>query len=212
MSNTIFKFQVKCRWIHNDGQNSTALEVITNPTGIAWLHVDNIKEMNGVQSEIKRYIRHVDSYVGGGTYGDFGGHDITLVQLAEAMKRGPFICLPSPHFDDTRQKKDDSILVGYGRYMRTKGQTCETNRQGKAIITICILIGQGVQLFQIKMYYHTNSNALIGRYYSPIYTNRWGEMKYHYCDKEHGLGSKACKNTDPPQVGLFIFIRSAYSF
>ena len=61
--------------------------------------------------------------------------------------------LPSPSFDDIRTGHDDTILAGYGRYQR----------------------------------YHcpalTTSFLLIRSAGKTCETNRFGPMKFHYCDK-----------------------------
>ena len=62
-------------------------------------------------------------------------------------------CLPGPWFDDIRLKQKDSIIAGYGKYLRPR-QTCETNK--------------------------------------------YGEMKKHYCSKNYGKGSTACMTDKPP--------------
>jgi len=148
------EFHLKCRWL----KRSDAFEIISTPPGKAWLGVNNInqKRVNPRREEvhIKRHIRHAKTYRGGGTYGHFGGHDITLLELDRPIVGFRTACLPSPSFDDIRGGHDDTILAGYGRYQRTGGRTCETNR--------------------------------------------FGPMKFHYCDKTYGTGQDACIKTDPP--------------
>ena len=150
-------FKLRCKRL-----NSGDLEIRTDPKGKAWLGVDDVKR-NIVRnmehmSEVKRHIRHQKTYRGGGNYGNFGGYDITLVELETPMVGYQPACLPGPKFDDIRLEEKDSILAGYGRYLRTQGATCETNR--------------------------------------------FGEMKFHYCDKQHGEGSSACITDKlPPMAG-----------
>ena len=53
-------------------------------------------------STIKKAYRHPHSYRGGGSYnarGNFGGYDISLLELDEPIK-STFACLPSPAFKD----------------------------------------------------------------------------------------------------------------
>ena len=57
-------------------------------------------------------------YRGGGTYGHFGGYDITLLEMAKPIVGFQTACLPSPSFDDLRAGKDDTMIAGYGRYFR----------------------------------------------------------------------------------------------
>merc|ERR1719222_653123 len=151
-----FEYHLKCRWL----KKTAAFEIFSDPPGKAWLGVNNInhKRVNPRREEvaIKRHIRHLKTYRGGGTYGHFGGHDITLLELDRPIFGFRTACLPSPSFDDIRGGHDDSILAGYGRYQRSNGKTCETNR--------------------------------------------FGPMKFHYCDKTYGTGQDACIKTDPPPM------------
>ena len=57
-------------------------------------------------------------YRGGGTYGHFGGYDITLLEMDRPIFGFETACLPSPSFDDLRSGKDDTMIAGYGRYLR----------------------------------------------------------------------------------------------
>ena len=88
-------------------------------------------------SEIKRHIRHQNAYKGGGTYGLFGGYDITLLELQRPFHGYKPACLPSPTFDDIRLEKNDSILAGFGAYHRNEGNTCQTNEFGKMKYHYC---------------------------------------------------------------------------
>jgi len=149
------EFILKCRYLKRTG----AFEIISDPPSKAWLGVNNINQrrVNKNQEEVhvKRHIRHIKTYRGGGTYGPFGGHDITLLELMRPIIGFKTACLPSPSFDDIREGKDDTMLAGYGRSVRSGGQTCETNR--------------------------------------------YGPMKFHYCDKTYGSGQEACnRNKEPP--------------
>jgi hypothetical protein len=148
-------FKLRCKRL-----KSGDLEIRTEPKGKAWVGVDDVKKNIASNkehmSEIKRHIRHTRSYRAGGTYGLFGGYDITLLELERPMLGYQPACLPGPKFDDIRLKKKDSMLAGYGKYLRSQGQTCETNR--------------------------------------------FGEMKIHYCDKKFGEGSSACITGKPPPM------------
>ena len=147
--------KLKCKWMESGN-----LEVRTEPKGKAWVGVDdvkrNVKRNLKQMSEIKRHIRHPQSYRAGGTYGLFGGYDITLVELERPIVGYQPACLPGPKFDDIRLEKKDSMLAGYGKYLRSEGQTCETNR--------------------------------------------FGEMKIHYCDRQYGAGGSACITEKPPPM------------
>ena len=98
-------------------------------------------ETKGVESYIKRIFRHRYSYRGGGTYGNYGGYDITLLNLETSINSafGVPACLPSPKFVDIRKSK----LSGYGRYLRNKGNTCQTDNNGPYKYHYCDQQGEG---------------------------------------------------------------------
>jgi len=132
-----FEYKLKCRWL----KKTEAFEILAEPPGKAWLGVNNInqKRVNPRREEvaIKRHIRHLKTYRGGGTYGHFGGHDITLLELDRPIFGFRTACLPSPSFDDIRGGQDDTKLAGYGRYQRNSGKTCETSRFGPMKFHYC---------------------------------------------------------------------------
>jgi len=123
------RLKLQCKWLAEKD-----LEIRTVPKGKAWLGVDNINIDSNKNSEhlveIKRYIRPAQAYRGGGHYGKYGGYDITLVELEEPLKGYKPACLPGPRFDDIRLDFKNSQLAGYGRYLRSEGNTCETNKYG----------------------------------------------------------------------------------
>ena len=86
-------------------------------------------------SEIRSIIRHGHSYRGGGNYGNFGGYDITLITLAEAL-HAHMACLPSPAFQDIGSGK----LAGYGMFSR-RDNKCLTNEYGRAKFHYCKSVG-----------------------------------------------------------------------
>lgn len=134
-------FKLKCSWIKLKSM-PPAFEIISDPPALALVGLDDASTSeagaNEVKVNIKRHIRHKNTYRGGGSYGEFGGYDITLLELAKPVdtKFKP-ICLPSPKYDDTRQGKDDAIIAGYGRYFRDGGKTCQTNNWGKMKFHYC---------------------------------------------------------------------------
>ena len=65
-------------------------------------------------------------YRGGGTYGDYGGYDIALLELDDEIN-AKLACLPGPSFND---QDTYGSLAGYGKYLRDYGRTCETNQYG----------------------------------------------------------------------------------
>jgi len=126
--------KIKCRWLDSKGYSAPDLEVITKPPSKAWVGINKVK-MNKQKNqanmyEIKRHIRHGQSYRGGGSYGSYGGYDITLLELARPVIGYRPACLPGPKFDDIRLMEKNTILAGYGKYLRTKGETCQTNKFG----------------------------------------------------------------------------------
>ena len=147
--------KIQCKWLQNKD-----LEIRTLPAGKAWIGVTDVNEdfEKNIEKmvEIKRHIRHAESYHGGGTYGKYGGHDITLIELKKPLTGKNPACIPGPKFDDIHLKQKNSILAGYGKYLRSVGETCETNK--------------------------------------------YGQMKMHYCDKMHGAGSSACITDEPPPI------------
>ena len=87
---------------------------------------------------LKRHIRHSKSYHGGGDYGKYGGYDITLIELEKKILTDyKPACLPGPWFDDIRLEQKNSILAGYGKYLRAEGKICETNKYGKMKMHYC---------------------------------------------------------------------------
>merc|ERR1719348_713008 len=147
--------KLRCRWLPTGD-----FEFTTNPKSKAYLGVDDINinhsENQQKMAEVKRHIRHKHTYKGGGSYGHFGGHDITMIELEQSFPELQAACLPSPAYDDIRLNQKDSMLAGYGRFFRESGKTCQTNR--------------------------------------------FGEMKYHYCDKNYGEGNTACTKDEPPPM------------
>ena len=99
-------------------------------------------EERGQKSLIKRVIRHAHSYQGGASYGNYGGYDISLLELETPISGLTLACVPKLGFDDIRQGK----LAGYGSYQRNKGLTCQTNKFGKMKYHYCEDPGNGKQV------------------------------------------------------------------
>jgi len=150
-----FRMQIMCKFLP-----SGDFEIRTEPKGKAWMGIDNLhanRESNSqYSSEIKRHIRHKYSYKGGGTYGKYGGYDITLIEVETPFTQYKPACLPAFEFDDIRETTKDTKLAGYGKFLREGGQVCETNR--------------------------------------------FGLMKYHYCDESEGYGNRGCITDRPPKM------------
>ena len=103
---------------------------LVNPKGRVWIGVEDLRDRTqiamGQTTTIKKAFRHAHSYRGGGTYGEYGGHDIALLELDTAL-HAKTACLPSPSFSD---QDTFGQLAGYGKYLRNRGKTCETNQYG----------------------------------------------------------------------------------
>jgi len=95
-----------------------------------WTGVENFNEpLDQAQHHPVDYIlTHVDGYLGGGKYGEYGGYDIILIKVTKAMKEAP-ICLPGPKFEIK-----NPMIGGYGRYRRIP---CEVNSLGPNTYQYC---------------------------------------------------------------------------
>ena len=86
------RLELKCKKL-----KSGDIEIITEPKGKVYIGIDDVDKdptKNAEQMiEIKRHIRHKDSYRGGGSYGNFGGYDVTLLQLEKKVTRFKPACL-----------------------------------------------------------------------------------------------------------------------
>jgi len=130
---TVHGRQIKCRYITFRDVNSNDvlknLEItLVKPKGRVWVGVEDLRNRNSrhQSSTINKVHRHAHSYRGGGTYGDYGGYDICLMKLDNAI-RAKLACLPSPSYND---QDTYGSLAGYGKYLRDHGRTCETNQHG----------------------------------------------------------------------------------
>ena len=127
------KRSIKCKWLKCQKCRAPDLEVITNPPGKAWIGVDKATENEQKNltnmHEIKRHIRHGESYRGSGSYGGYGGYDITLLEVVRPMIGYRPACLPGPTFDDIRLTQKNSMIAGYGKFLRM-ANSCETNKFG----------------------------------------------------------------------------------
>ena len=89
MEAQMVKVKIWCKWIKDrrDNDRRIGLEIRSEPSAKVWMGVDDANdEKFGVESSeniqnVKRHIRHVNSYKGGGGYGKFGGYDFTLLEL-----------------------------------------------------------------------------------------------------------------------------------
>ena len=109
---------------------------LLDPGATAYFNVENLDNKddvkNGAKHKIEYFIRHVRTYPGGGSYGSYGGIDVTLLHLQEPVdsKNIP-ACLPKPTFQDTDIK---GHLAGFGKYIRKE---CQTDEYGPAKYHYC---------------------------------------------------------------------------
>lgn len=109
---------------------------------LAYLGVDDVNKKvdleKGEKIPIEYFIRHKNSYRGGGTYGEFGGIDITLVRLSKPSQK-EVACLPSEDFKDSGigpgfNNSENVVLAGFGKYYR---EPCKTDDLGPANDLYC---------------------------------------------------------------------------
>jgi len=134
------KTVVKCTRLDN-GSIKIALVA---PTGIAYLGVGDVlkygKQSSGETHVIDYVVRHQQSYRAGGSYGSYGGYDISLLHLAKpAPSKYIPACLPAPDFQDSGigpgyQSKEMANLAGYGKYTRS---ACQTDQFGPSKFHYC---------------------------------------------------------------------------
>lgn len=130
--------EIKCRYIQYEDKNTKqlmkSLEItIVEPKGRVWVGKEDVTQQSksgDYTSTIKKAYRHPHSYRGGGSYnarGNYGGYDISLLELDEPIK-STFACLPSPAFKDQGDGVK-GMLTGYGKYLRS---VCQTNEHGRS--------------------------------------------------------------------------------
>ena len=136
---------MKCKTLvtREDGKRIENLEIFPlEPRGAVFLGVEDMNNPDSIRrgqfSEIRSAIRHGHSYRGGGSYGDFGGYDITLITLVTPLS-GRRACLPHSQFKDDGH--DLGRLAGYGMYSRKKNK-CLTNQYGKMKYHYCKDVSQ----------------------------------------------------------------------
>ena len=131
---------MRCTYAADD---NIKIELI-NPTGVAYLGVNNVNSYEDVKLgqsiEIDYIIRHKHSYRGGGSYGTYGGFDITLLHLTISAFQTP-ACLPGIRFKDSGIGPGYNInlnasLAGYGAYYRASDY-CLTDALGPSRYHYC---------------------------------------------------------------------------
>ena len=141
----------KCRIID---QGDLEIQPV-KPQGKVWVGVNDIRRSKDYHTAIiKRVIRSAKAYQGGGSYGTFGGYDITLIELTEAVPQtyGKPACLPTVSFKDTYIKAD---LAGYGQFYRRdmsgdEVQICLTDQYGRNKYHPCAASGNGDKVCHTK--------------------------------------------------------------
>jgi len=122
--------------------NDIKIETV-KPQGMAYLGMNDVNKQGGIKegqkSKIAYFIRHAHSYQGGGTYGTYGGYDITVVRLeTQADPVYKPACLPGPFFQDSGIGKDyekgQITQAGFGKYTRPK---CLTDEYGPSKFHYC---------------------------------------------------------------------------
>jgi len=120
-----------------------------SPAGKAFLGATDQHDKEAIkqlkQITIDYFIRHAQSYRGGGNYGTYGGYDITLLHLAEdaeaecsSCPKPEPACLPRRSFIDAGlgsfYGKRGASIAGYGKYVR---KACQTDEYGKSKYHYC---------------------------------------------------------------------------
>ena len=113
-----------------------------NPIAKAYMMMNEIEnkvsEESGEKIQIEYFVRHKNSYRGGGTYGTYGGYDITMAKLVSPTNVEP-ACIPTSDFKDSSLGSGyDNIqnvqLAGYGKYYR---EPCQTDELGPSANHYC---------------------------------------------------------------------------
>jgi len=112
------------------------------PKGAAYVGIEDVANHEahnlGQKILIEFVVRHFHSYRGGGSYGRFGGYDITLIHLEEDAAERP-ACLPSVSLKDSGigrafKGTEKVSLAGFGKYMR---EPCITDGNGASKYHYC---------------------------------------------------------------------------
>merc|ERR1711915_433118 len=129
---------IKCKYTKNKDIKIYPIK----PKGAVYVRIADITNITHIEEGkkvgIEYVVRHSQSYRGGGSYGKFGGYDITLVHLEEDAKEKP-ACLPSAKFKDTGIGKafrgtEKVNLAGFGKYFR---EPCITDGEGASKYHYC---------------------------------------------------------------------------
>ena len=188
---------VKCTY---DTKKNVKVQMI-KPKATAYFGLKDVNDDddigNGEQITIDFFIRHTKSYLGGGSYGAFGGYDITLLHLEKpAASDYKTACLPSPSFPDNDRK---GRLAGYGRYTR---DPCQTDEYGPSKYHYCAKESPcndkkpPPQKAICKEFFESSASKSIGDVSDIILLGAKKKQTYCFLDKSPKKGSSGWCNVD----------------
>lgn len=139
-----------------------------NPVGNAYFGLEDVSNKeeikNATKIKIDYIILHNKSYRGGGSYGDYGGYDITLIHLEKPALFYITACLPKPNFPDNSRKGQ---LAGYGKYVRNH---CQTDEYGPSKYHFC---ADPVSCETVKSH---PQNSLCKKFFEDPVSNNLGDI------------------------------------
>jgi hypothetical protein len=185
--------------------------------GKAWIgaaDINKIKkdEKTVFMTSLKRVIRNPESYVGDGSYGTFGGYDITLVEFESSVppEIGTPACLPTATFKDDGLKAN---IAGYGTYFRTREgkPLCLTDEFGKNKFHICSKLGSGKEVCSTspppqtkacEKFLKKKSSKFTDKFEEAQLVDKKGMNEFCFHSKSPRPGSKGWCNTSMNYYGL----------
>lgn len=190
-----------------DSQKNVKIYLL-NPGGIVYFGISDLTDISdvlqGKRTKMEYYIRHSKSYRGGGSYGKYGGIDITLLRLqepAEAIYTPA--CVPTPAFPDSGRK---ASLAGYGRYYR---QSCQTDEYGPSKYhycnSTCDIVHKPPQQGLCKQFFTSSAAKALGKFQDIVLTGSGQRFIYCYASKSPEITSAGrgwCRvNLDASKIG-----------
>ena len=195
--------------------------------GKAWIGADDLHTVKDddktvFMTSLKRLIRNPETYVGDGSYGIFGGYDITLVEFESAVptKYGSPACLPMVSLKDDGMKAN---LAGYGTYyrMRNGKPLCLTDEFGRNKFHLCDKLGDGSKVCSTspppqakacKHFLKKKSTKFTDQYEEAQLVDKKGMNEFCYHSKSSRPGSKGWCNTTENYYGLKMENGSGWGF